>query len=782
LQAIWDLYFFWKIEECQSLNILTSARTIKVNCLMLKKPILALLVLCVLSLNFLFAVPLVGAQQTIFSDDFTKDKSLDANVWVRNGNLGYNVYKAVESAVLSGGGPYLTLVDSTPAFSSSGMSISAANEQFTMTTVESVYSFSAPFVLRANVSASQGGGAAFAIWLNGQVGFSACLNPTGSKYGIWCDNPGKWFSEKLVASPKLNTIYDLSISVDSSGLPTLTVNSGGLTLGSTVGLSLSNPSSVKILIGQYEFWEQDTGIGTNQAYWKTITVTGPQGQTGQPNVSNSPNPSGSTTTPSTITPSETRQPDQSGSPSPSTTISPTCILTLSPNASNPNETTEPVFSSLPFGVIIIIIAIIPASLIIAFLAFKIKKRNQQKENVETRSPKSPRNWLLLPLMIASFSTGVSNGIVGLYAADIARTFFGTVTSNSIGLTTQLSTINNAFVVIATIAISVLVIRFRHKSLFLVGGGLILVSAIGGYLAPNLLSLQFFYALEGVGSAIIGIISAVLIVESISPEKRGKTISALFAVGALVTLIITPILNYITEIGDWRSGLIFLTLPISLIGLILSALMVPNKPIELDRSPKPNPYIDAFKTIIKNRSGLFCVIANLFTVAGTEVAIFAIAFYRVQFNAPRATTMLISEIALILFFIAPLVSGLFIDKFGAKKVALVTTFLAAVCTLTFFFIPILWLTVTIDMTHVWFAGMAQPAFAMLVLKQTPKFMGTMFSINSLFNYVGKVIAPALSGVLLIVSSGMYGTIGLVLGGMTVIGCLIILLLVKETKQL
>jgi hypothetical protein len=61
------------------------------------------------------------------------------------------------------------------------------------------------------------------------------------------------------------------------------------------------------------------------------------------------------------------------------------------------------------------------------------------------------------------------------------------------------------------------------------------------------------------------------------------------------------------------------------------------------------------------------------------------------------------------------------------------------------------------------------------------MGTLFSLNSILNYVGKTIAPAIGGALLIVSSGMYGLIGLVLGGMTLIGCLIILLLVKGRER-
>jgi MFS family permease len=71
----------------------------------------------------------------------------------------------------------------------------------------------------------------------------------------------------------------------------------------------------------------------------------------------------------------------------------------------------------------------------------------------------------------------------------------------------------------------------------------------------------------------------------------------------------------------------------------------------------------------------------------------------------------------------------------------------------FFVPILWLAIALDMMHVWFAAMALPAFAILVLEQIPKYRGTLFFLNSLFNNVGKVLAPSIGGALLVFSSGI-----------------------------
>jgi MFS family permease len=115
---------------------------------------------------------------------------------------------------------------------------------------------------------------------------------------------------------------------------------------------------------------------------------------------------------------------------------------------------------------------------------------------------------------------------------------------------------------------------------------------------------------------------------------------------------------------------------------------------------------------------------------------------------------IYEVASVMYVVGTLVSGRFVNRFGAKRLAVLSTLLAAFFTIGFFFIPNLWVAFTFDMLHVWFAAFATPPFVYLVLEQIPKSCGTMMALNSLFNNIGNAVAPALGGALLAFTSGIY----------------------------
>lgn len=407
------------------------------------------------------------------------------------------------------------------------------------------------------------------------------------------------------------------------------------------------------------------------------------------------------------------------------------------------------------------------------------------EKQQDATPQRPthKKWFLFTIAIAVFSTGLANSILALFATDMAKTFFGSANTVGVASVTQLSAINMAAEVVGAVILSILVIKFRHKRLLFAGTILIVISAMGSYLAPNLFTLQLFYALEGVGSVIISVIAMTLIADALPPNQRAKVISYLFSVGAAVTLAMIPAVGLITEMGGWRLGFVTLALPISIIGLVLTLFLVPpSKRLQQDDAVKINPYVEGFRQIIKSRSATACLIASLLTVAGTEVAIFAIAFYRIQFGAPRGATVMIYEFSIILFILAPLVSGRLVTRFGAKPIAIATSFAAACFTAVFFFVPNMWLAVTLDMIHVWFAAMAIPAFAVLIMEQLPKYRATLFSLNSVFNNIGKVLAPLIGGTLLVFSSGTYGMVGFALGGMTIIGCLVLFFAVKNSRDI
>jgi predicted MFS family arabinose efflux permease len=403
-------------------------------------------------------------------------------------------------------------------------------------------------------------------------------------------------------------------------------------------------------------------------------------------------------------------------------------------------------------------------------------------SIETPAPaeKPPTKLFLPSLIIAIFSVNISNSIIALLATDIAKTFFGSSNAAAVAAVSQLSTLNAAAEVVFALLLSVLVIRFRYKPLLLVGVIFVVVSAVGSFFAPTLLSLQLFYAVEGIGSVMVTALAFTLIGDSLPADKKTKAISYVRSVGPAAGLVGALLIVFIANFGGWRSDFLFFALPTSAAGLILASFALPAKPREKPAPSKENPYVRSFKQIFTNRSATACLIASTLTIAGTQVALFAIAFYRTRFAVPRDWTGVIFDVSFIMMFAAPLVAGPLVIKFGAKRIAVLSTLLAAFFTMTFFFIPNVWGALVFDMLHVWFAAAAGTAFVCLILDQVPKSRGTLMTLNQVFASIGNVIAPAVGGALLFLT-GVYGAIGLALGIMTIAAAAILFFFARDPNR-
>lgn len=401
---------------------------------------------------------------------------------------------------------------------------------------------------------------------------------------------------------------------------------------------------------------------------------------------------------------------------------------------------------------------------------------ESKEQVFSR-----KRFLVPTLAVAYFSSSFSNIIVSLLAVDIAKTFFGDSSGVAMGLTSQLNTFNAVATVIFAITLSFLAIRFRYKSLFILGIVFVLISAVGCFLAPSLLTLQIFFAIEGAGSIIVWIMATTIIGDVLSQEKKAKAISYLISIGYAATLISIVVVNTITSVAGWRANFLFLVLPFSILSLAISILIIPSKNPEKQKIHGKINYFESFKQILTHKSALACLVATLFTLTQGQIALFAIAFYRNRFSMPREWTTVIYEIAALIFIISPIISGRIVNRVGAKRLTLTMVTLSAICLSTFFFVPNLYGAIALDMLHIAFGSAAIPAFVYLMLEQAPNYRGTMMALNSVFNNAGNAIGPAIGGSLLIITSGFYPLVGLTFGLMTFAGVAVILLFVKDTTK-
>jgi predicted MFS family arabinose efflux permease len=99
-----------------------------------------------------------------------------------------------------------------------------------------------------------------------------------------------------------------------------------------------------------------------------------------------------------------------------------------------------------------------------------------------------RSLLVPALVIGTMSVSVSN-LLQLFLVDIGNTF-----NVSVGVASQLATVNHAGEFISALAMGVLAVRFRYKPLILAGMLLVLFSAIGGFLAPDFVTTRLIYSI------------------------------------------------------------------------------------------------------------------------------------------------------------------------------------------------------------------------------------------------------------------------------------------------
>jgi len=148
------------------------------------------------------------------------------------------------------------------------------------------------------------------------------------------------------------------------------------------------------------------------------------------------------------------------------------------------------------------------------------------ETNSSSSGASPRKLFLPSLVTASFASGPISVLAALLLIDIGNTF-----GTSVGVTGQINTAYSIAAFIFALLTGFLSVKFKHKSLLLVGVLLMIVSALGCFLASDFMSLLAFYSLSGTGYAIVNPMTFTLVGEHFPLEKRAKAIGWIVAGGA-----------------------------------------------------------------------------------------------------------------------------------------------------------------------------------------------------------------------------------------------------------
>jgi predicted MFS family arabinose efflux permease len=395
--------------------------------------------------------------------------------------------------------------------------------------------------------------------------------------------------------------------------------------------------------------------------------------------------------------------------------------------------------------------------------------------VETNE--TAKKSFIASLTVPIFASTISNTVLTLLLADIAITFFGNATPASVGIAGQLSTVNSIGEAAISLLMGFLVVRFRHKGLYLLGVFLVIASAVGNFLAPNLAWMQVFYFLEGMGSMMVAIIATTIVGDLLPANKKGKVISYIVAAVFMSSFAGPLLINYIADTQGWRYNFLFFIFPAILIGLIISLYGIPFK-TKNEKSAK-NLTFRNFKQVFAKRSAVSCLICQFFFI-GTSISLFTLPFFRAQFSLPRTATVYILMATSGIYVLSSLVTGRLVNKLRAKNLVILGTLMDGVFIIGLFAAPSLWISLGLNFVHVWFAGIALASFSCLVLDQVPDSRGTMISLNKVFGKAGDALTPVVGGLMLATFSS-YSSLGLALGLMSIIGAAIVLFFVRNSDE-
>jgi len=388
---------------------------------------------------------------------------------------------------------------------------------------------------------------------------------------------------------------------------------------------------------------------------------------------------------------------------------------------------------------------------------------------------SHRGLFLPSLVTASFASGPISVLVALLLIDIGNTF-----NTSVGITGQVNTSYSAAAFVSAMLMGALSIKFKHKSLLLVGLVLIILSAVGCYLALDFTSFLISYSLSGAGFAVVTPMTFALVGEHISLERRAHAVGWVIAGGALVWVIGAPVIAAMAESGSWRYPLFGFVTPILAISLLLAFLGLPSALANPPNSVSMRSYLRSFREILSSRSAVACLMGDAFrSGAFVAIVVYAASFVRERFLVSTNQASLVLLGGATCYALGSIVCGLLVNKIGRKTSTVLTALLSGVFTVMFAFVPDLWLSTLLILLASWFFGMVAVAANSLTLEQIPRLRGPLMSVDAAAVNLGSALGAAIGGAALIAFG--YEGLGGFLGLLSVLGAVIVsFLAVDPTK--
>jgi len=386
------------------------------------------------------------------------------------------------------------------------------------------------------------------------------------------------------------------------------------------------------------------------------------------------------------------------------------------------------------------------------------------------------NLVVVTLVLVSFLGYSLGGFSSTLLVDLARTFKVTV-----GTLSQLEIINLTMGLAVGFVMGFLALKFKYKSIYLVGIALFAVGTIGFFFSQSFFVFLLWHFVLGVGSAMFGIIGLTLVGEFIPLKRRGWVMGLMTSSIWVAFVVVGPLSGIIDSLAGWRAVLLWFILPCSLLCFGLSFVSIPSK--QLQELPPIRPsYSQAFQQVFLNKSAIACVVANALSGFLAILGLYGVSFYRISFNISPLMGGAFAAVAFGGGIFGGLVGGRSVNRVGRKYISVLGYLIAGALGIIFTFVPDAWFSLGLWSALEFCVAMGLAGALSLTIEQVPGSRASMMSVNYALTEIGWISALIIGGLVLNLYLDNFHLLMTILGAGGVAAGLIFLFLTKDTCKI
>jgi len=390
-------------------------------------------------------------------------------------------------------------------------------------------------------------------------------------------------------------------------------------------------------------------------------------------------------------------------------------------------------------------------------------------DVNTPQKKQDR-WVIPSLFVsiyAAYPTGVAMTVLLL---EIGHHF-----NAPISLTGQLRTASSLVSLATALLMSILSLKYRHRSLLLIGLLSIGISAVGCGLSTSFPMMIPLYALTGLGISMVTPMAFTLVAEHLPLDRRTSGIGWLNAGGGLSHIIGAALIGTVASLWGWRAAFLGYSLPLVVLGLMACIRGLPQE--DEREASSQGEVMNGFRAIFSNKSAVACLLANiLVSVSWQGVYFFVISFIKERYSVATGFAALIYSIMSAGYTVGSMVSGKYVNRLGRKPATIFGVIALSLCTIVAMNPPSYLICIVVSVLGPFVGAFRAVGGNSLMLEQVPEYRGAVMSMNQAANWLGTAIGTGFGSVFLVAYG--WGVFGLTLGVLGFISAGIFQLLVID----